>query len=145
MKLFATLKEFIITGEKEVPVHVADALYTSHIIPMNNVRLELNEPIAASLKSGYRPKHYELSRKRSGTSEHTFSKRWLKGTGAVDWTCKDFEKNRDRFLNLIIKHTEYVRICVYDNFIHCDYKDTFDNRRQLFRYDGEKWQFIKNI
>ena len=145
MKLFYKLEEFIITESKEIPVDVADKLYIYHIIPMNNVRLELDEPVTASAKSGYRPEEYELSKGRSGKSQHTFKYDWKRGSGAVDWTCKDFEKNRDRFLNLIIKHTKYTRICVYDTFIHCDYKDTINDRRELFRYDGEKWQFIKKI
>lgn len=144
-KLFARLVEFVISKSKLIELEVADKLYQFHIIPMQKVREELGVWVTASDNSGYRPTWWERLKNRSGKSQHTYKDEWENGSGAVDWTCKNFKVNRDRFLNLIIKHTDYTRICVYDTFIHCDYKDTPDNKRQLFRYDGEKWEFIKNI
>lgn len=143
--LFATLKEFLITQPKTVDIDIADKIYHNHIVPMQKVREELGVWITASEKSGYRPKWWEFRKGRSGYSQHTYIEDWINGSGAVDWTCKDFKINRDRFINLIIKHTEYNRICVYDTFIHCDYKETPDNKRKLYNYDGYKWQFLTNI
>lgn len=140
---FATLKEFIITESDMIPIEVADKLYQFHINPMQKVREELGVWVTASEKSGYRPQWWERLKERSGTSQHTFIAEWAKGSGAIDWTCKDFEINRDKFLNLIIKHTNYTRICVYDTFIHCDYKDA--PKRQLYRFNGVKWEFLRYI
>ena len=143
--LFATLKEFIITQPAMVSLDIADKLYQFHIIPMNDVRKELGVWVTASQQSGHRPQWYEVDKGRSGNSQHTFKEDWIKGSGAVDWTCKDFKENRDRFLNLIIQNTNYTRICVYDTFLHCDYKDTVNGKREIFRYDGLKWQFTMNV
>ena len=148
--LFATLKEFIITQPKTVALEIADKLYQFHIIPMQKVRDELGVWATASARSGYRPRWWEKNKGRSATSQHVFEEEWINGSGAIDWTCKDFQENKDKFLELIIKHTNYTRMCVYDSFIHCDFKDTPGNVRQLFEYgydeeDEEyKWLFIKN-
>ena len=55
------------------------------------------------------------------------------------------DENKDRLLEAIIEHTDYIRICVYDTFIHCDYKDTNNGKRLLFEYIGNKWDFKKFI
>lgn len=141
--LFATLKEFIITGTNQIDLTVADKLYQFHIIPMQAVREELGIWVTASLKSGYRPQWWERLQHRSGKSQHTYIEDWQNGSGAVDWTCKDFSENKEEFLRLIIKHTNYTRICIYDNFLHCDFKD--NDKRELFKYDGAEWKFIKHI
>ena len=149
--LFATLEEFLITKIKRIPIAIADKLYQFHIYPMDIVRKELGIWITASLSSGYRPKWYELSKRRSGNSQHTFEVDWKLGSGAVDWTCENFAENKDRFLKSIMKHTQYTRICMYETFLHCDYKDTPNGERQLFEYafdkDDEKWKwfFINNF
>lgn len=148
--LFARLHEFLITQPKTIVLEVADKLYQFHIIPMQKVREELGVWVTASEKSGYRPKWWEIWKKRDGTSQHVYKDEWINGSGAVDWTCKDFKQNKDEFLRLIIKHTNYTRICLYDNFIHCDYKDTPKGVRQLFEYgyDTEeekyKWIYLRN-
>lgn len=141
--LFATLKELIITQPKTINLDIADKLYQFHIIPMQKVREDLGVWVTASEKSGYRPKWWELLKNRSGNSQHIFKDEWINGSGAVDWTCKDFKNNKDKFLELIIKHTNYTRICVYSTFIHCDYKS--ENKRQLFKINKGNWEFVKNI
>ena len=139
------LYEFLINKPKSITLEIADKLYWYHIIPMIPVRKELNIAITASLSSGYRPKWWELSKKRNGLSEHVFINK-----GAVDWTCFDFENNKDELLRLIILHTQYTRIAIYNSFIHCDYKET-SGVRQLFEYGWDniekknKWLFIKNV
>ena len=73
---------------------------------------------------------------RSGNGEHTFE-----GSGAVDWTCK--KSKLLHLFNLIIENTEYTRIAIYENFIHCDYaaKDGF---RYIYESDSKSnWTLIK--
>jgi len=140
MKHIFSIKEFLITRPKTIDVDIADKLFWHHIIPMIPVRNEMGISVTASANSGYRPKWYELMKSRSGNSQHVFE-----GMGAVDWTCKNFSENKDRFLDLIINKTKYKRICVYDTFIHCDYKDTPANLRRLYKYENNAWKFIKNI
>lgn len=85
-----------------------------HIDLLNPVRRALGAAITISHKSGFRPKSYELSRGRSGRSQHCFI-----GEGAVDLTCR-----KDSFNELyeLLKDSGYTRICLYPNnmFIHCD-------------------------
>lgn len=141
---FARLKEFLITCPKTISLDVADKLYQFHIIPMNAVREELGVWVTASQRSGYRPKWYELNKGRSGNSQHIFKEEFINGSGAVDWTCKDFYNNKDEFLRLIIKHTKYTRIASYNTFIHCDYKDTKIGKREVYDSDrNSNWKFIK--
>lgn len=128
-------KEFCITGEVP-PFEVIDKLWKYHILPMQEVRDELNKPITASSNSGYRPVEWEIIHGRSGNSQHTF-----KGKGAVDWTSEDL----DELLRLIIELTHYTRIAVYNNFIHCDYAAE-DGKRYLFKSDSSSnWTFEKFV
>ncbi len=140
MKLNFSISEFNISGEA-IPEDVADKILKWHVQPMQDVRDSLKQAVWPSQESGYRSVKWEKSKGRSGNSQHTF-----KGKGAVDWTCKDFSTNKDRFLELIIKHTDYTRIAVYNSFIHCDYKHTSDGQRQLFTSTPDsKWEFVKNV
>lgn len=137
MKINFSTKEFCITGEVP-PFEVIDKLWKYHILPMQAVRDELNAPITASSNSGYRPKEYELSKGRSGNSQHTFQDK-----GAVDWTAE----NLDELLRLIMELTHYTRVAVYrdQHFIHCDYKAT-DGKRYLFESNSaSQWTFKKNF
>lgn len=134
---FAKLQEFIITGSANISAEIADKLYQFHIMPMQPVRETLGVWLTASEHSGYRPRQWELKKGRSGNSEHTFT-----GKGAVDWTCKDFVKNKSKLLELIIKHTSYTRICIYDGFIHCDYKLTKSEHREVYTSNSKsQWKF----
>lgn len=134
------LSNFNITGDS-IPEIVCDKILKYHIVPMQDVRNELKISIWASKRSGYRPKLWEIAHNRSGDSQHVFIRK-----GAVDWTCKDFSKNKDEFLKLIIKHTKYTRITVYKTFIHCDYKNIISQRRELYKSgSNSKWKFVKYI
>ena len=148
MKLDFNISELVITGNS-IPLDVADKLLQYHILPMQEVRNGftnnvLNDEeketfyITASLKSGYRPKQYEISKGRSGNSQHTFQ-----GKGAVDWTCYDFNRFKHDLIHYIIHKTDYTRIAVYNSFVHCDYKG---EERQLFNSDSNSnWEFVRNI
>jgi len=140
MILNFNISDFNISG-KPIPGDVADKILKWHCIPMQRVRNLTNYAIWASQKSGYRSVSWERKHGRDGSSQHTF-----KGMGAVDWTCYRFNENKDCFLDLIIQETDYTRIAVYNNFIHCDYGITKNGQRQLFESDNRsKWKFIKNI
>ena len=130
MENYFKISELCIDKSKDVPQEIADKLLTYHIIPMNKVRFELDEPIFCSQNSGWRPREWELSRKRSGNSEHTFIKK-----GAIDWTAEDLK----RLFELILKHTKYTRIAVYPSarFIHCDYASTY--RKLFLSTNASKW------
>lgn len=119
-----TISELIITGTT-VPIHVADKLLLHHIWPMMTVREIYGKPIYASQQSGYRPEEWELQHGRSGNSQHTF-----KALGAIDWRAEDL----DKLMNLIIQHTAYNRMCRYENFIHCDYKEHNHGGRAVYKY-----------
>lgn len=131
-------EEFCIEQNKAIPQDVATKIWVYHIIAMLKVRMLLGSPMWASQNSGYRPEAYELSVGRSGGSEHTF-----KGKGAVDWTCK--KELLPELLKLILAHTAYTRIAVYENFIHCDYKAT-DGNRYVFDSDAKSnWVLRETI
>lgn len=138
-----SLEEFIINGDKEIDRTVADKLYKYHIMQMQPVRDKMKVWITASANSGYRSLQWEKNHGRSGNSQHTYGEQ-PDGSfdpneyGAVDWTCKDFVKNKDKFLELIIKKTQYNRIAVYDTFIHCDHKP---GRRALFNGNANNGQW----
>ena len=141
--------DFNISGEP-IPETVADRILEYHILPMIAVCNAMSVCVMVSLNSGWRSYKWEKSKKRSGGSQHTYGQR-EDGTfdeskkGATDWTCDDFAHNKDRLLELMIEHTEYTRFCMYNEFIHADYKETTNNERQLFEIDNGKWKFIKNV
>lgn len=142
--LFAKLKELIVTGRKTIELEVADKLYQFHIIPMHPVRKELGVWVTASLKSGYRPKWWEIKKKRSGNSQHIFKDDWINGSGAIDWTCDDFDLKKNIFLALIIKYTNYTRMAIYEGFIHCDYKPTPSGKREVYTSNSKsEWELLK--
>ena len=124
---YFSLEEFIIEDMQSVPKKILDKIQKYHITPMEVVRENLGMPIYPSQKSCYRSRVWELNRGRSGYSLHTF-----RGLGACDWTCKNFKKNGAELLRLIVEHTNYTRITIYAGFIHCDYKQTFSRKRQIF-------------
>lgn len=131
------ISEFNISG-KNIPEDVADKILKYHISPMIEVRNEMNVPIWASQKSGYRSVSWEKSRGRSGNSQHTF-----KGKGATDWTCEDFSNLKYDLLKSIITNTSYTRIAIYNTFIHCDYKNTNSGERELFKSDSSsRWELV---
>jgi len=135
------IDEFLIEPSKTIDTHIADKIYKYHIIPMIYVRRNLGFAIYPSMKSSYRSKLYELSKGRSGNSQHTFIKK-----GATDWTCEDFKNNKDELLSEMIKETSYTRFAIYNGFIHSDYKETENNTRQLFKSgSNSKWVFVKFI
>ena len=104
----------------------------AHIMILNPLREKLGCPIIISRKSGYRPREYELTRGRSGKSEHCFA-----GKGAVDLTCQE-DKLQELFE--LLQESEYTRVCLYprDNFIHCDLKDV--SEKQVFLDMGHGWE-----
>ena len=145
-RLWFSLSDFNISGDP-FPENVADKILKWHIWPMSVVREKLGIKIWPSKKSGWRPIWWEHRNNRSGTSQHVFK---LNSKGATDWTCEDFQLNKGKLLKSMIENTDYLRFCVYETFIHADYKDTSNGERLLYNYeidsDGSwKWNFIKYI
>lgn len=140
MKIKFLISEFNISGQN-IHEDICDKILKYHISPMMDVREKLNIPIWPSQKSGFRSVAWEISKGRSGNSQHNF-----KGKGAVDWTCNSFNDNKNILLEAIIKFTEYTRITVYNSFIHCDYKTTPSGKRELYESGADsKWKFKKFI
>lgn len=139
MKNYFKISELCIDKSKDVPQDIADKILLYHITPMNRVREAIQEPVFCSENSGWRPEEWEISRGRSGDSQHTFKKK-----GAVDWTIGGVEKHKidgnfEGLFKAIVELTEYTRIAVYPSarFIHCDYAA---NERQLFlSTNSSKW------
>lgn len=127
--VYFSISEFCIAG-RMLPRRIADLILTDHIVPMNRVRAALGAPISVSKKSGYRPRAYEISKGRAGTSQHNFEKEWPNGTGAADYTCRVASD----LIPFLLKHTSYTRICHYpnNNFVHCDYKPNTLGGRCIF-------------
>lgn len=150
MALYYKISDFNISG-MDIPESIADKILNHHIIPMSYVQIRTPFHVYPSAKSGFRPYVWEIARGRSGTSQHTFGQKksgvvYEDELGAVDWTCEDFEQNKEELLKYIIKETNYLRMTVYNTFIHCDYKNTHKHKRLLFESDSNsKWKFIKFV
>ena len=133
-------EEFNISGN-DIPAHVATRILIYHILPVIPVREELGIPMWPSLQSCWRPYKWEIKQGRPGTSEHCFGQLAngsfeMEHKGACDWTCKDFQSNKDKLLASLIKNTEYTRFAVYGTFIHSDYAKTKSGSREVY---NEKW------
>ena len=134
MRLNFKISEFNISGAP-IEESIADKILHYHILPMQTVRNYFAKPIMVSQNSGYRSKEWELSKGRSGNSQHCFE-----GNGAVDWTCKNFKSNSHELLELILKYTKYTRMAIYKGFIHCDYNTTSSGKREIFTSTpNSKW------
>lgn len=87
-----------------------------HIDELNPIRKRGGFPIIISKRSGYRSRLYEISKGRSGKSQHCFI-----GEGAVDLTCAP--EHLEELLSNLLNYSSYTRICYYplQKFIHCDW------------------------
>ena len=143
------ISDFNISGEP-IPEHVADTILKHHIEPMQDVSDCMVVNVIPSIKSSYRSLKWEKEHGRNGSSQHCFGEQPdhtfdKNAKGATDWTCGDFINNKDELLKLIIEHTNYTRFCIYNTFIHCDFKPTLSGKRQLFKVNNGRWKFTKNI
>lgn len=117
----------------EKVLDVCEKLLKYHYPILNKMRDELNHPIF--INAGYRSYDWELSKGRSGTSQHTFE-----DLGAVDISTPDV-----LVLNQLLelaKLSPYKRVCFYPRkgFIHCDMKG--DRYHSFIDYsDGKGWQY----
>lgn len=126
---FITIADMCVTEELP-PLVIVRKIMKYHIKPMHKVYLDLGLRIfcidSKGMRSGYRPYRWEISRLRSGKSEHTFGqgpkgKINLNKKGAADWRCENFLLNKNRLVDSIIKNTDYNRIIIYNHHIHTDY------------------------
>jgi hypothetical protein len=113
-EIYITIEEMCIT---DTPLTLQEAeTLSEYSIYLSGVRKKLGTPLFISRKSGHRPRAYEISKGRTGNSEHsTFH---LKGRGAVDLIYSA------ELLEILKKDTFFTRICYYlnNNFIHADRK-----------------------
>jgi len=129
------LTEFCITNDP-IPQAIADKILHNFIVPLNAVRAQIGLPIVVSKHAGWRPEYYELKKKRSGKSQHTFV-----GKGAADLYCHDLI----RLGFLLRKATKFTRICYYYNnkFFHVDYKKEV-GPAQLYLCDSPAGGWIRS-
>lgn len=126
---FITIAEMCV-DEDLPPLAIVRKIITWHIKPMNKVVLKTGLKVTCcndkGKRSGYRSYRWEISRLRSGKSEHTFGQ-GAKGKinfnkkGASDWRCNDFQENKYWFAGSIMVYTNYKRIIIYNHHIHTDY------------------------
>jgi hypothetical protein len=99
---------------------------------LDKARCALGMPITVT--SGYRSTSWELSKGRSGTSQH------CKGE-AADLKC---ENNAELF-DYIKRFTEFDQLIwelggdSQPAWVHVSYKGTGRNRMQVLKYDGKKY------
>lgn len=128
-----TISEFIIDHSEPVDLAVVDKILKYHIPVIQGIRDVLLCPIWPSENSGYRSVSWEHSHGRSGNSQHCF-----RGKGAVDYTC---DRSRlDELFTLLCK-SDYMRICLYRTFVHCDYRG---DEKKVFKCEtGNQWVQVK--
>ena len=141
MTLNFSISDFVIDG-KPITCGIADKILLFHIMPLQKVRDFLGKPIWISQKSGYRRQSWERARGRNGNSQHCF-----RGKGAVDLT---WGGDIDVLLDAVVQNTKYKRMAVYyDNnqqFIHCDWKETSEGKRQIFKSTpASRWTLLKSF
>lgn len=140
--------------EELPPLVIVHKIMKYHIKPMHKVYLDLKIRIfcldSKGIKSCYRPYRWEISRLRSGKSEHTFGqgpkgKINLNKKGAADWRCKNFQLNKSKFIKSIIENTGYTRIIIYNHHIHTDYKNRSGDVRIYTSNDNNELKLLEKI
>ena len=143
------LTDFNISSQP-MPEHVVDMIQLYHHYPLYRVNECSLLNVYPSANSGYRPFWWEKARGRSGTSQHCFGERNdgtfnKKNKGATDITCDDFANNKAELFEALKDYTNYTRLCMYNTFIHADYKNE-DGGLQVFRIASNgKWEYIETI
>lgn len=117
------------------------------------IRLDLNIPLWASMRSCYRSKDHETQQGR--TPQQTPSGRWSQHTfdpdvapdGACDWTTSTID-NLSQLGEALANRSTYRRIAIYGtkNFFHCDYyggdEGTFCDDPDARLYYSQNWERI---
>lgn len=120
-----TISEFLIDKSEQLNYQIADKILAHHIAIIQPIRDTMRCAIWPSESSGYRSIYWEKMHGRSGTSQHCF-----RGKGAVDYTC---HLPRLRELFDLLKTSNYMRVCLYPTFIHCDH---YGLHKQVFTCKG---------
>jgi hypothetical protein len=150
---FFNWEEFIIAPEDHVPLYVLNMIYWKHMVPLNAVRIALNDVVIISKKSCFRSVAHETRRKRKLTSAHLFgtqikdldtSPKAIMGNrlawGASDITTKPPLMKE---LFILLSRTPYTRIIYYPNegFFHGDYRT---EQRHYYVYDSKKPPMVES-
>lgn len=150
---FITIAEMCVT-EDLPPLVIVRKIMKYHIKPMHKVHLHLGLRIfcldSKGIRSGYRPFRWEISRLRSGNSEHTFGqgakgKINLNKKGASDWRCESFQLNKQKLVESILLNTDYTRVVIYNHHIHTDYKNRSGSKRLYKSNDNNDWKLIREL
>jgi hypothetical protein len=134
MKLYFSVKEFCIEDNLQISLSEAQCLF-DYIFELSVCREILGKPIRVSQRSGLRTKAYELSKKRSGNSQHAT---YDIGQGAVDLIYYK------ELFDLLIERKFFTRICYYPNngFIHCDRKPTGKSKVEYYECSSPTAQWV---
>jgi len=135
------IKQFTIEGieQNKFPKGVELKIRNNFIEPFRMIYYNTGIRPYPSRKSCYRSKEWELSKGRSGLSQHVFI-----GEGACDVSCKDFRNKKQELIDAFVKYTNVKRIAVYGTFIHVDYKPTIGHKTVLYKSNSKsEWTFVK--
>lgn len=145
MKLYFSIKEYIIRPDLHTDLDIIDKIVKHHLLPMNVVRRSLDRPIIVSKRSGFRHPIHEQEKGRNLTSTHLFEyneERQDPGYGASDYRVAPLLWSK--FIRLM-QQTPYSRMCFYPNvttpFLHCDYRfyNILEGKKLYYVFINGKW------
>jgi len=111
--------------EAELPLtaSLVQKIMQHHLLPLNDVRSELGQPIF--VRSGWRPAWWEHVKGRDGDSQHCYRTKGATDVSIEVSSDKPY-KTKDVWLKFfrLLKQTDYTRIAYYPDlrFFHLDYK-----------------------
>lgn len=153
------ISDFCITNDN-IPQHIADKILEFHLQPIQRTSEYLGYELAVSKKSAWRPLWWELSKGRSGGSQHVFlgkgacdittlsirekqielSKGLITLEEYYDFVVPEYNEKQPEITEALIDCTDYTRIAQYNTFTHGDYG--IQDERWIF---DSKWRRIKKI
>lgn len=130
--------------DRSIPPHIWATIVDHHIAPLRDLQRLTGATFFPSARSGYRPREWERSKGRDGSSLHTYP---MGSFGAVDLLMWDGTPVRHS-LDLLVIYGPWRRICYYPakGFVHVDYGSAVNGkqpRRQLYESVGASgvWSF----
>jgi len=113
---------------------------TLHIPQLERVRDVTGMPII--IKSAARSYAHEISRGRSGKSQHVFKR----SKGAVDISLANHTTEKINELEkAVFENTDYTRIARYPTFLHLDYYKNRYGDRGYYKNTEQGWVYIGEI
>ena len=113
---------------------------TLHIPQLERVRDVTGLPII--IKSAARSYEHEISRGRSGKSQHVFKRK----KGAVDVSLANHTtESINELEKAVFENTEYTRVTRYPTFLHLDYYPSRYGDRGYYKNTEKGWVYIGEI